>query len=283
MRLLLFLVFIYGISMASNRGLLCKDSLKPKKIVFNLSYGFNINHPSILTGSEREILTQTKNTFNSSSHHYNTKFTSPFISLGIEKRNKNCGSKTKIGLMYARIYHGIYNENDETITRIDTFKSSKSNETIFVDSVWQVRNQLYFYSKMLLLNYEIIKERLLTKHLSVFGGLGLTGGISLKTQTEILQTENLYNEYKFKNEQYGYVRNSVAKTNVQIYKTERSSIMGVGIPLGVYRTINSNKKFFNRLAVYVELKPVINLCFNANYPTFIKLNTFIGLGIKRMI
>ncbi|MBA3706649.1 MAG: hypothetical protein H0W84_12340 [Bacteroidetes bacterium] len=148
--------------------------------------------------------------------------------------------------------------------RYDTLTSSQTGGTVFVDSVFYRQYSMKYNAEQLKLDVSLIYRTNPTARWSVYGGIGVNVGVSIKSYTDINFYENASiksNNIATSNPNLG-AYNSPTERNVnhlERFTNANSYAFAFYAPLGLDFRLGKKREFFKRLHLYYEAQPTINV------------------------
>ena len=188
------------------------------------------------------------------------------VLVGMQLRDKSGIAYRRNPILRAGFQYGsgVYfsaGKYKESTTVIDTLISQQTGHMYFVDSINTRSYSASYSSQQIRLDVSLLYGTNSESRWSLYGGLGLTAGMSLQAKTEIS-----YGEYSAQRVSVGLGYSNVRYSNQrQIdYRTElvsnKSNLAFCGyVPLGVDFRIGKKRPFWKQVHLIYELRPALTV------------------------
>lgn len=160
-----------------------------------------------------------------------------------------------------------------TRTPYDTLTSSATGDMIFIDSVNNQYLQMDYNYRQLRLDASLIFSTNPASRWSLYGGLGVSSGLSVNASTDIS-----FSEYDQTDGQYRYFdgRYRDGEYVSESFRNETSFATMVYVPMGVDFRLGKKRAFWKQLHLCYELRPMVHF---TNIP---ELGSFSNVGVNSM-
>lgn len=188
----------------------------------------------------------------------------------------------RVGLTYSPGIFLTYSFNKDESFPYDTLTSSQTGNHILVDSVNYQGYSFGYSSDNLLLDISIVFKTNPLARWSLYGGIGIAGGMSLNATT----TAHYYENYHLTSNNDNYTplnnefRDYSSHNQDEIFRNENSFLVSGYIPLGVDFRIGKNKEFWKRTHLFAELRPAVNMNFIPELGTYTQASFSHNIGIR---
>ncbi|NND94284.1 MAG: hypothetical protein HKN45_05420 [Flavobacteriales bacterium] len=181
----------------------------------------------------------------------------------------------RLGLTYHNGSLLSYGESNTTTVRIDTLVSNQTGEEIYVDSVNTSILDAEYKTEQLRIDAAIIYRTSEEKKLTLFGGLGLTAGMTFNNQTEVYRSER--SEIEDGN---NLSTNFLFEVEKRIYTNETSFALSAYLPFGTEYRISKSHPMWSKMHLKFEMRPSLTFVDIPEYDS-LTLSEFHGLfGIR---
>ncbi len=293
-------IVLFSVTLASAQETLEENAKKPKKIAIKevyLSSGFLMERTqSISLENFRNIapssvlLSNDFSDYNNLPGHSTSSNSIVALSMGIkfnnnEETSNNNGPTLRIGFNYASNYTYYLSYYKEERKPYDTLVSTQTGQTYYVDSVTNKNYRMSYTTNQLRLETSLIFHTEGNSRWSLFGGLGISAGLSFNNKTSIQYFENgnTSTYYGGSNADFytGYPYNhSSARTN-ENFKNKSGVSAYVFFPMGVDFRIGKNNAFWQKVHFFYELRPSFTFNSMPEYGgMLVNSGLFNGIGVK---
>jgi hypothetical protein len=220
-------------------------------------------------------------TFGSSTISSNTIAT---VMLGFKFGNKN---KTDYITKYLlRVGASYFSETNlsanffttETST-YDTLVSLLSQQAVYLDSVSRKYYSMTYVSNQLRLDISLLLRSNPYERWSLYTGIGLTAGTSIKAKTTINYEQKDALESRYQNGT-NYVTIIKEEFKTESFKNKSNIIASLYVPLGADFRIGNNSEFWKRSHIFYELRPSFNITQIPELRTIANIGFMHGLGVR---
>lgn len=234
---------------------------------FNSSIGFTTNQDPGLSINEVRMLAPNSNLLSEHESLINPSNARSGYANGLSELQLNIGfrnnnhpsQKLQFGITYQQKMYGYMNQGVDSKYTIDTLVSQQTNAQYMVDSI-SSRN---LFAKMqsevvrLMASYRFHKHA--GEKLSLYGGIGLSGGLTFNSQTTVtyLEAYGRYVNGLSSTPQQGQSRYNDVGIERESFDNELSFSVGAFVPLGIDYTLGEWESGVNSLTVFFEAQPGI--------------------------
>jgi len=226
------------------------------------------------------------------SNYYSSEYqlnSNPMISLMIgmnvnrkQKITNRTNPLIKVGFCYFSgtiLTSSLYKSEQKSY---DTLTSLRTGQTVFVDSISSKSLIMNYSSNQIRLDGSLILRTNTKKRWSLFGGIGMTVGISIKAHTDIIATKSERTETHFANGTNLYPSlNSRSNTfNKETFRNKNNFCASTYIPVGIDFRIGNKKTIWKKMHLFYELRPGLNIISIPELRTITNVNLQQGIGIK---
>jgi len=229
-----------------------------------------------------DILKQDYSTYTPSLGRYSYSSGAFSMLLGFEHANKknqgiNPNRQLRVGVSYAAITEFSTSMYRTDSKRFDTISSPYG--PIYYDSIRSRSMKAEYAFQQLCLDVSYLYKTDAAARWSLFGGIGITAGMSLNTSVKVTSSDQYYVLTSY----YGnriYPGYRVGET--EIYRAKSNYGGSVYIPLGVDFRIGKKSPFWHRLHVFLEGRPGISFLSIPELVTLpnVYMRTTIGLRVR---
>lgn len=149
----------------------------------------------------------------------------------------------------------------ESTSIVDTLISQQTGQMYFVDSINTRSYSASYYSQQLRLDVSLLFGASSEARWSLYGGLGLTAGISLNAVSEIS-----YGEFAAQRIAIGQGNSSVRYSNQRVldskseqFKNKANTAFCGYVPLGVDFRIGKRRPFWKQVHLIYEIRPALTI------------------------
>lgn len=203
------------------------------------------------------------------------------ISFLNKKTNMYRNMKLRIGVSYMSSGYTSY-LNRTTYTRFDTLSSGSGGPSAYLDSVKNESLNMQYRSQDLRADISIVFRTKPEARWSLYGGIGLTVGASIRAYTDIHEGEYTSIESTYDGTVSTISTHSEYDQNSdsERFSNKTSMSYSVYLPLGLdYRMANKNE-FWKRMHLFYEAKPFVNFSTLENIGTISSAGMQNGVGLR---
>ncbi|MES2591953.1 MAG: hypothetical protein V4608_08715 [Bacteroidota bacterium] len=227
----------------------------------------------------QSILLNENMTGYSSSGGYSASLGTSFnANVGIVKTDKDGAASSHTELRLGVSYSGMemYNYVNKTDTkRFDTLTSSQTGQTEYVDSVTYRNYSMNYSTQQIRVDISAIYRTNPLARWSMFAGIGIEFGSSIKASTSVNYCEYSYTTSSYNSSSgggYGGNNGSACRYETAVNK---ANIGGAAyLPIGVDFRVGNKRPFFKQMHFFYEARPFVN------YMNIPELGTSTSVGIK---
>ena len=162
----------------------------------------------------------------------------------------------------------------------DTLTSSNTGESFPVDSISTTGYNMTYTSQQIRLDASLTYRTNPEARWSLFAGFGITFGGSINTKTNIQ-----YSQYSYisptTNSQVGYYnQNYMGEYDTESFNNSNNIAFSAYIPLGVDFRIANNSEFWQRVHLFYEMRPTLNMTSISELRTITNPAFQHGIGLK---
>lgn len=203
--------------------------------------------------------------------------------LGLDFRKRDGSGyrrnpQLQIGLSYMTNNPGNYSMNYTEKTRMDTLTSPAFHDVLYVDSIYFSYVNAEYHSENVLLDLMLIYRTDSDLRWSFYTGIGVSGGISLNSRTEIYRFDDAYSEFNYMGSSFGYPRRFDSAS--ESFKNDMNVLALFQIPVGVSLRVARNTKLWKDLNLFYEVTPAVRYLFIPEAGSFIGTGIKHGFGLK---
>ncbi len=200
--------------------------------------------------------------------HLGTSF-SALASFKFANKNKTGYKENRefrLGISSYHVFKKSMDANTQSAQRVDTIISSQTG-TRYIDSVTYKSYNLNYRNMQIRLDGAFIFRTNPASRWNLYGGIGLTFGISINAHTTI--TENLYSSNQVTGT-YNYSYQSISNNpKTEIFNNKKSLNGSVYIPLGIDFRLGRSKEPWSKTHLYIELRPSLEFINIPELKTYI--------------
>ncbi len=200
--------------------------------------------------------------------HLGTSF-SALCSFKFANKNKtgyNENREFRLGISSYHVFEKSMNANTQSAQRVDTIISTQTG-TKYIDSVTYKSYNLNYRNMQIRLDAAYIFRTNSNSRWNLYGGIGLTFGISINAQTTI--TENLYSSNQVSGSNSYSYQGTGNNPKTEIFNNKKSLNGSVYIPLGVDFRLGRNREPWSKTHIYIELRPSLEFINIPELKTYI--------------
>lgn len=209
------------------------------------------------------------------------------LSLGMKFRNKDGSAYLpnpllRIGIKYFGSTNLGYTLHKESRNRIDTLTSSGSSEVVYLDSVKTSQLWMEHNSEQIRFDASIIFRTNPEARWSIYGGIGLSAGLSFMAQTHI--SKHNFNSVEF------HYQGETAETKTEHGEhdnfdhetfTNKSGFgASIHLPMGLDFRLGKESKFWKMIHLYYEIQPAVNMVNIPELETYTNTKINHGFGLR---
>ncbi len=175
-----------------------------------------------------------------------------------EKTEYRSNTQLRIGITFSEISMSNYLSKTDR-KRFDTLTSSQTGQMVYSDSVTYSSYSMNYKTQQLRIDVSIIYRTNPAARWSVFGGIGIEGGESIVSYTDIN-----YNEYSTvtpANSTSGASNNFNTPDRSERIINKNTYGYAAYLPMGVDFRIGNKREFFKQLHVFYEARPFVNYTY----------------------
>lgn len=205
------------------------------------------------------------------------------MKLGLDFRKKDGSGyrhnpQLQIGLSYMTNNPGNYTMSYNEKFRMDTITSPAFHDVLYVDSINYSYVNAEYHSENLLLDLMLIYRTDAESRWSFYTGIGVAGGISLNSRTEVYRIDDVYSEFNYKGSSFGYPRS--IDSSSEYFKNEMNILALFQVPVGVNLRVAKNTKLWKDLNLFYEVSPAVRYLYIPEAGSFIGTGVKHGFGLK---
>jgi hypothetical protein len=148
--------------------------------------------------------------------------------------------------------------NKEDRKTYDTLISSQTGQTVYADSVITKMYNMYYSSEQLRLDASLIFRTNPESRWSLFTGIGITAGVSVKASTNIEYSGSDSNEFRYMNGNIS-TQNWWKTSKTESHKNKNNVTASAFVPIGVDFRLGSKREFWKKIHLFYEMRPGINI------------------------
>ena len=268
---------------------------KSKKITiseFHLQNGFLMN--SMIRGSLNDFNTLApsssllKNDFSDYNESYEMgRMTNTYHAfyLGLrfnnqEKNNFLDNPVLRLGFNYASSNSLSAHYSQEIRTPYDTLISSQTGQSFYVDSVHLKNYHMGQKMDQLRIDAALIFQTNQDLRFSFFAGIGISAGMSLKSEIEINYDESNTIESLGEINSESYDSNDDYSSKREIYTTKNIAGATAYVPFGINLRLGKKREFWKHVNLYMESRAALNITSIPELKTYTTVGLSNSLGLK---
>lgn len=209
------------------------------------------------------------------------------LSLGLKIRNKETNEYFKspvlrLGLQYRTITAASSYSRIKNTYRVDTLIAASSNSTVYVDSVSDVSLDINKRTELINLDVSVIFRTDTSKLWSLYGGAGLSTGVSINSYTEVNVQDNSY--YQFSGD-YSPESNGNSfymnrwENNYERHENKANFMANIYFPIGIDVRLGQKTAFWRRLHLFYEARPGVSMLTVPELGTVTRFSVMHGMGL----
>ncbi len=185
------------------------------------------------------------------------------ILMGFEIRDKSGNNYRshpllRIGAHYTSGSGGTYNLQRIDRTPYDTLTSSQTGQQTFIDSIYRQSYQMDYRFQQVSLDVSLLFRTNPASRWSAYSGIGFTGGVSIKAETEIHYGTSRDEESRNDQRDYYSFYDDADESRSEYHTNDSRLAMSVYVPVGVNFRLGKKKEFWQRLHAFVEMRPGVH-------------------------
>ncbi len=205
--------------------------------------------------------------------------------VGINFKNKETGEyranpQLRLGMTYENGSMLYTNYWQDTRSPFDTLISQQTGEEFYIDSVFSQSFVADYQAQNLQLDASLIWRTNPAARWSLYGGLGVAGGVGFNAQTRIYYSESSYIQ-DVPQERYLETYNyEDARSEEEVVDAPNHFLLTAYLPLGVDFRIGNTSDFWQRVHLFWEMRPGVQMLFAEDIDTQINPRLQGGLGVR---
>ncbi len=186
----------------------------------------------------------------------------------------------RAGITYTYAQNISSSASYEERTPYDTLTSGNTGDVYYIDSVAITYLDMQYQTQQVKLDLSLLFRTNPKARWNLFGGIGAQIGTSLNAQTQINKYEGFYLNNP-QNLQSGYFSESNIGDQ-QTEKTNNENVFTASIyaPMGVDFRVSDNNEFFQRIHLFYEMRPSLNITSIPELRTTTNAAFGFGFGVK---
>lgn len=268
---------------------------KSKKVTiseFHLQNGFLMN--SMIRGSLNDfnalapsssLLKNDFSDFNESNEigQISNSYQAMYLGLRFNNREKNNfldNPVLRLGINYASSNSLSAHYSQEKRTPYDTLVSSQTGESFYVDSVHLKNYHMSQNMQQLRIDAALIFQTDPNFRFSFFAGIGISAGMSLKSEIEINYDESNTVESYGEINSHSYDMHDDYSSKREIYTTKNITGATAYVPFGINLRLGKKREFWKHVNLYMESRAALNITSIPELRTFTTVGLSNALGLK---
>ncbi len=211
------------------------------------------------------------------------------LSVGMPLRKKNPENEKsrailRLGFTYFNVSGLSANYQKQSAIRFDTLVSSQNGQLSFVDSILSQSYSMNYNAKQLRLDASVIIRWNEAARWSLYGGAGISAGVSLNASTNIAYYE--YNSIGVRFPQGGVSTTyppsleGQDKSRSETFRNKTNFGAMLYVPLGVDFRLGNKREFWKLLHLFYELRPSADVTVVPELSSFATASFMQGIGIR---
>jgi hypothetical protein len=162
----------------------------------------------------------------------------------------------------------------------DTVSTPQGN--LYYDSVETKTLHMKYGSEQLRLDVSFIFKTDANARWSLYGGIGLSTGMSLNSFIQIDQQTSNYIQTRGALIGFGYLNQGSYNSQVETFRMKSNYGVTAYVPLGVDFRMGRKKPFWKRLHLYMEMRPGVSMLTVQGLPSFTtgQMHNAFGLRVR---
>lgn len=205
------------------------------------------------------------------------------LGIGMRQKKKENGPTIRLGIMYTQgtsIIGGYFKADSYPV---DTLVSAQTGKKTYIDSI--VRDQYHFRHTSNHVRMELSSVwRTTPRHkMKLYGGIGISGGFSLNSQTTILRSKSSWYSSSPYSYYYGYpYQDTYYGGSVQeVVQNKMQTFAAVFCPFGLdYQLSKKKSSFWNKLNLFLEFRAQIGYTKIPEIKTSMQAYMQSGFGLR---
>lgn len=253
---------------------------------FNLSFGtVHGSRPDRIALSDFQklapgsaLLASDFSGYNSSGYYHYKDMNQLQVSAGLRNTRKAHGAVYRFGFSAGSGQHAEASYNRYRTFLTDTLISPRTGNTVYVDSISS--KQYGFASRAMLLQIDLsaIWRSRNPNKLTLFGGVGFSGGVSLWSETDLGFTE--YSDVRGAGMYYSGMRSSSFSKVSEQFSGKQHSIMAVYLPFGIDYRLSKKHSFWKDLHLFQETRLRLQYYKFPELSAETEANFFMSMGLR---
>jgi hypothetical protein len=188
----------------------------------------------------------------------------------------------KLGICYYSVTSLTgYSYNDERMP-YDTLTSLQTGNTVYIDSVLSKTYFMEYSWQQLRFDGSVIFRTDPGARWSLYAGIGITAGVSIRADTYISQSSNGYTEFRYPsgntNSSYEYYSSYTDES--EEFRNQRNYGISGYVPMGVDFRTGKKIPFWKLVHVFYELRPGITMTTIPELRTITNASIQHGVGLR---
>lgn len=192
----------------------------------------------------------------------------------------------RLGFNYSDVTNFRNRVSKDERYRIDTLASSKTGQMAFVDSIYTQGYGMTYSSEQIRFDGSLIFRSNPASRWSVYGGIGITAGISINAYTNVYYNESSRTETTLSdgmvavNEHAYYSSSKTDNSKRETIRNKTNIGFSTYIPLGVDFRLGNKNEFLKKIHLFYEAKPALNFTSIPELNTIASATFQHGLGVR---
>lgn len=162
----------------------------------------------------------------------------------------------------------------------DTLQSGQTGQQILIDSITNSTLRCRYRLQQLRLDASLIFRTNPAARWSLYTGLGMTGGLSIKASTDIDYTRSSSTEIIYSDGTSNSHHTYDERYESEVFINENISAFSVYLPMGIDFRMGRKKEFWKRLHLFYEIRPGIDFIKIPELGNFSNGSFQNGFGLK---
>jgi hypothetical protein len=205
--------------------------------------------------------------------------------LGIKFLNKDgtayrANPIFRAGITYSYAQNISSYARHEERTTYDTLISSSTGDVYYIDSVSLTYLDMNYQTQQIKLDLSLLFRTNPEARWNLFGGIGAQVGTSINAQTKIHKYEGFYLN-NMTNPQSGYyTQNNNSDHTTETTTNQNIFSASIYTPMGVDFRISNKNEFFQKIHLFYEMRPALNITSIPELRTTTNAAFGFGFGMK---
>ncbi|HRH66004.1 MAG TPA: hypothetical protein PLU53_06890 [Bacteroidia bacterium] len=197
-----------------------------------------------------------------------------------EKSKLKSNPLLRLGATYfaGTVFRAGFEQSD--LKSSDTLISGQTGQQIFIDSVTQSDINMKYRTEQIRFDVSLLFQTNRQARWSLYGGFGITAGISINAQTMINLKEYGSTEIKYSDGSSSTHSYFSEKLNKETFRNKSNTAFSFYIPLGVDFRIGRRNEFWKKTHLFYEMRPGIELTNIPELGNFSNGSFQNGFGLK---